>query len=312
MSSELYPLPWQQSLWQNMVAVSQHLHHAFILVGPEGIGKQHFAQAYGHYLLCEHSHQQACGQCKACHLLAAGTHPDFYLIQPEEKSKVIKIDQIRGLIEELNKTAQQGHRRVIILEPAETMNEAAANALLKKLEEPGQGIHFFLMTHSLTQLPKTIISRCQCIHLPVPNFSQSLHWLQAQKIANISLEMWAHLLKLTGGAPVAVCRLIEQYSAPTLLEISLQWFVDLSSIAEKRVSPVMCAEKWQAQAIPFITLWTWWIYDVHQCLMRGPQVELITFMQKLLEVKSYLKQSVGLNEALLLEDLLISWAELKK
>ncbi|MBS0358645.1 MAG: hypothetical protein JSS53_05200, partial [Proteobacteria bacterium] len=93
----------------------------------------------------------------------AGTHPDFFLIQPEEEAKLIKIDQIRALIGSLSQTSHSGKFKIVIIEPAEAMNIASSNALLKTLEEPTDNTLILLVTHQVSLLPATVRSRCQKI-----------------------------------------------------------------------------------------------------------------------------------------------------
>ena len=125
--------PWQVALWQQLVGRTQHA-HAYLLHGAAGIGKRALAERLMAYLLCRQpTDVGACGQCKACYLLAAGTHPDNFILQPEEPEKPIKVDQVRELVSFVVQTAQLGGRKVVLVEPAEAMNLNAANALLKSL-----------------------------------------------------------------------------------------------------------------------------------------------------------------------------------
>lgn len=128
--------PWQQALWQQLAGRTQHA-HAYLLHGPQGIGKRALAERLMALLLCQRPEGlQACGQCKSCLLLAAGSHPDNYVLEPEEADKPIKVDQVRDLVSFVVQTAQLGGRKVVLIEPVEAMNVNAANALLKSLEEP--------------------------------------------------------------------------------------------------------------------------------------------------------------------------------
>src|SRR5690606_8384794 len=145
------------------------LPHAILLVGPQGIGLQALATAMGEYLICPLPFEgHACGQCKACRLLQAGSHPDLNAIVAEGTGKTIKIDQIRAMMEFTATTAQQGGRRVILITPAEAMNRNASNALLKGLEEPGENCIFILVSEAPAQLLPTIRSRCRRFDVPLP------------------------------------------------------------------------------------------------------------------------------------------------
>ena len=129
--AEVYP--WQAALWQQLASRKQHA-HAYLLHGPVGIGKRALAERLRALLLCQAPVGLApCGQCKGCHLLAAGTHPDSFVLEPEEVDKAIRVDQVRELVSFVVQTAQLGGRKVVLLEPVEAMNLNAANALLKSL-----------------------------------------------------------------------------------------------------------------------------------------------------------------------------------
>jgi DNA polymerase-3 subunit delta' len=143
----------------------KQLPHALLLSGAAEIDKKSFALRFAKLLLCQQSInlKEACDNCHACQLFNAETHPDFHLIQPLEDGKIIKVDQVRDLIAKLNQTAQQGCYKVAIITPAEVLPVAAANALLKTLEEPAAQTLFVLISDSPGILPATIRSRCQSI-----------------------------------------------------------------------------------------------------------------------------------------------------
>ena len=176
------PLPWQADSWHR---VSQQvdkdrLPHALLAVGAPGIGKYRFAQALAARLLCQQvAAGVACGQCHACELLNAGTHPDLLLLAPEEDSRQIKIDQVRATVEFVARTPAISPRKVIVIDPADAMNLNAANALLKSLEEPGASTVFLLLSDQPSMLPATIRSRCQRLDLALPGREQTLPWLAA-------------------------------------------------------------------------------------------------------------------------------------
>ncbi len=111
---------------------------------------------------------------------AAGTHPDLHRLSPEDKSRAIKIDQVRKLVGFATRTAQYSGYRVAIVAPAEALNRNAQNALLKTLEEPGGQTLLLLVCDQPTLLLPTIRSRCQQRILPLPPQEQALEWLQGQ------------------------------------------------------------------------------------------------------------------------------------
>ncbi len=103
-------LPWQQSQKEKLLQQINvnRLPHALLFSGIKDIGKKDFAFALGAQLLCNRpGGGNACNQCSSCHLVNASTHPDLRIVRPEE-SKLIVIEQIRGLTEWVEQTAQQG------------------------------------------------------------------------------------------------------------------------------------------------------------------------------------------------------------
>jgi DNA polymerase-3 subunit delta' len=167
-----------------------------LLCGPAGIGKLAFAEAVAASLLCDQpaADGRACGVCTACTWHASGNHPDYRRLRPEafeefvvetdvvnvpgtktdrKKSEQIRIDQVRGLESFIQVGSHRG-RRVILIEPAEAMNEATANALLKSLEEPPAGVHFLLVSHAPERLLPTVRSRMRATPLAVPSRSVAL------------------------------------------------------------------------------------------------------------------------------------------
>ncbi|MBQ1856104.1 MAG: DNA polymerase III subunit delta' [Anaerovibrio sp.] len=137
--------------------------HAMLFCGIDGIGKKKVAQALAGAILCHNPvHGTACGECPSCKALLADIHPDFFQVLPEVKagSGVIRIDAIRGMQEKIARLPILSRQRVVIIDDAQTMNEAASNCLLKTIEEPGEEIYFILITNSVMALLDTIISRC--------------------------------------------------------------------------------------------------------------------------------------------------------
>lgn len=230
------PCPWHHEEMQRLL--DQHaagrLPHALLLGGSAGIGKYRLAQSLAQALLCRRpSGGLACGECDACHLSAAGTHPDAHVLAPEAGSQTIKIDQVRRLVEFCARTAHHGGGRVALIAPAEALNRNAQNALLKTLEEPGEGLVLLLVSHQPSLLLPTIRSRCQQRHLPLPPPRAALDWLTPQVGDSAPA-----LLAAAGGAPLAALGLEEA-----------EWFGkreqlvgQLVAVARGRVSPSQGAQ----------------------------------------------------------------------
>lgn len=204
------PMLWQSDSWDlvNNQIQDEKLPHALLLVGPANIGKNRFARSLARLLLCQSpSAGHNCGKCHSCEMSRAGTHGDFRWLQPEEKSRVIKIDQIREVIDFTNKTASFGRRKVIVFSPAESMNTNAANALLKALEEPSEDTFLILVCHRLQGLSATIRSRTALIRFPLPSTEQSLVWLDGLTQKRDESEK---LLKFANGCPMLAAQIYTQ------------------------------------------------------------------------------------------------------
>lgn len=189
----------------------ERLPHALLLTGPAGIGKLAFAEELAASLLCDMpmADGQACGSCTACTWHASGNHPDFRRIRPEayedeavveeegrssskadrKRSEQIRIDQVRALESFIQVGSHRG-RRVILIEPAEAMNEATANALLKSLEEPPPGVHFLLVSHAAERLLPTVRSRTRTIPMRVAESTAALGQLTSAGISAQEGALW--------------------------------------------------------------------------------------------------------------------------
>ena len=157
------------------------LAHAYLFLGPEGVGKESVARALAAALNCAEPREDgdACGSCPSCIRLAAGTNPDFMVIYPTSKGRQpqIKIEQIREFRRVTAYPPVAGGWRVALVKPAETLNDAAANALLKTLEEPPPR-HLLILTAGVeADLFPTVVSRCQTLAftpLPYPLITEEL------------------------------------------------------------------------------------------------------------------------------------------
>lgn len=203
--------PWHISHWHMISASFRQARypHALLLEGPAGLGKHQFAQQLAAKVLCNPTADVACGQCRSCRLFAADSHPDFYSVGVLEKASVIKIDQIRELIDRLSQTAHEGGFQVVLIHSAESMNHAASNALLKTLEEPSGQVLIILVVDYVENLPPTILSRCQRLRFSDPAYEITVPWLVAQGIGDES-EARA-LLHMASGSPLRAL----EYASPS-------------------------------------------------------------------------------------------------
>ncbi|HEY0907396.1 MAG TPA: DNA polymerase III subunit delta', partial [Methylophilus sp.] len=205
--------PWQSALQARWMQPGEPRHHALLFYGKAGIGKLAFARAMAATLLCmQPSEGVACGRCEACHWLQEGSHPDYREVAFEDsdvaedtkrktrKRQQISIDQIRQLHDYLSLSNHQVDGvRVVLIQPLEAMNTAAANALLKLLEEPPPRTQFLLVSHQLQALLPTILSRCFQVEMPSPAREQGMAWLAGQGVAQPAW-YWQY----TAGAPIGM------------------------------------------------------------------------------------------------------------
>jgi len=201
--------PWLAEHWSFFLRrlEQNRLAHALMIEGPAGSGKQALANAMVAKLLCSEDQPEACGQCRSCKLLTGGAHPDRFDIQPEEGSDVIKVDQVRVLIASLYLTSSVSARKVACIHPADSMNMAAANALLKSLEEPVGDAVLILVCSVPGRLPITIRSRCQSVVVSQPDSQPVLDWLE--KSSSKSRAEVTAALQAAGGSPLRAARYID-------------------------------------------------------------------------------------------------------
>jgi DNA polymerase III subunit delta' len=180
---------WQQRIYAQASDAldAGRLGHALLFCGPAQLGKRAVAERLAQRLLCEHRRPdgEPCGECRACRLIAAGTHPDYQFVSfiPNKEGTRLRteiiIDQIRDLSNRLTLTPQYGGAQIAIIDPAEAINHAASNALLKTLEEPVPGRYLWLVSAHPARLSATIRSRCQKLEFRLPSQDEALAWLRA-------------------------------------------------------------------------------------------------------------------------------------
>ena len=286
MASPLYP--WQQSSWQQLQQLRERLPHAILFHGPEGIGKTRFAERFAKALLCQTptANGDACDHCDSCGWFEQYSHPDYRRVRPEaldedeaveggeteggelvekksaksvKPSKDIKIDQIRALADFMNISTHRQGMRVVALYPAEALNTAAANALLKTLEEPPPSTMFLLVSNSLDRLLPTILSRCRKFALTLPSMQEAQSWLTGQGVKDA--DIW---LAEQGGAPLAAHAAAESGMRDTMDE-----FLQLLGKPGTEAA-LKGAERLQKTSVTELVAWLQrWLYDVISLKLSG-------------------------------------------
>ncbi|MCZ2344184.1 MAG: DNA polymerase III subunit delta' [Bacteroidales bacterium] len=186
------------------------LAHAYLFVGPEGIGKHRFATELAKTVLCEASPgpMRACDRCPACIQVQAHTHPDCFSVRRAEDKNELDVDTMREFCHRLALKSTRGSRKVGIVEEADEFNVNSANSFLKPLEEPPAGSLLILLATSLERQLPTILSRCQVVHFSplTPEDVRAVllaHGVQDPQRLN-------HLVRLSGGSPGRALALHEE------------------------------------------------------------------------------------------------------
>jgi DNA polymerase III subunit delta' len=314
--NELYP--WQEQVWQQFVELKQRqrLPHALLLTGVHGLGKNSFTQKMTKSVLClSDNNNDACGVCHSCHLFEAGSHPDHIEIKPEETGKQIKIEQIRQLIGKQQLTPTVSKWKTVVISPAYAMNVNANNSLLKLLEEPPQNTLIILVTSKPEQMPITVKSRCQNIHMATPDFNQSMKWI-SQHSDYQKDNVTQKLLQLAKGAPLAAIEMLNAQGIEQYQQVDQ----DFNDILSTRVNPVMLAAKWQrfdlTQVINQLQ------YNVKDRIIsiqmevnnkpasRAENKQLWKVMDCIIETTKLLSSQNNINKTLLIESFIVTIMQL--
>jgi DNA polymerase-3 subunit delta' len=271
---------WQQEIWRKLTQNREFRGHALLLKGKKGIGKYEFARQLAKSLLCTAptAERKACEECLSCGWFEQSSHPNFYQVMPEaltvnpgensekeegeEKSgsaatkkaasQQIGVDQIRKLTDFVYMTGHQNGYKVILIYPAEAMNTASANALLKKLEEPPENVLFILITHQVQSLLPTIRSRCQQIVMPIPDVETSVAWLKQQAVSDP-----VDCLAAAGYSPLSAL-LLDKGEHAAHYEQFIQYVAN-----PKQFDPLSLAGTLQQTSLPTVVSWLQkWCYDL--------------------------------------------------
>lgn len=149
-----------------VLSVRRPIGGSYIFLGPEGSGKKTLANLLIAKLLCRAKvDARPCGACAACGQLAAKVHSDVFWLSCEDGKKNIAVDDIRGLLRAVGLSSLVHGYKVAVIDQAEKLSRQSANALLKTLEEPNRKTLIILLAGSLSEIPKTVVSRSQVFAL---------------------------------------------------------------------------------------------------------------------------------------------------
>jgi len=270
MKGELFH--WLSGPWRVLSQRLEHLPHALLIHGGPGLGKTALAKLFAQRVLCEsEGHDLPCRACNGCLWFSQGNHPDFRALEPDAltqahrtdeaaqgnerkaPSRQIRIEQVREIHDLLAIGTHRARSRVILIRPAEAMNPATANALLKSLEEPPPSTVFLLVSSAPERLLPTISSRCQKIPIPTAKPHEAVPWLRQQGINEAEAA-----LAFAGNAPLAALEEEDSKRARAAL---------VARLSEPQVAPLELADA--CEDIPHTTIISWlqkWSYDL--CRIR--------------------------------------------
>lgn len=327
-TSDLILAPWQQKSWDLLCGYikQKRFPQALLITGNKGLGKHSLATLFAKSLLCTdcQDNGSSCGNCLSCQLIAAGTHPDFISLSPDEDKTTISVNQIRRVITDTYLKPQYESNRVLIINPADVMTISSANAFLKCLEEPTERTVFILITDKPNKLPATIISRCQKLPLNLPDQQMLHNWLAGQG----SQSNRETLLNLVRRCIINT----QQVADETLLKQRQDCFNDWLDIARQLSNPVSVTEKWLK--LPEFEVLNWlisWITDLilsashigHERLCNQDLAKPLQELAQLLDLSHLFGLydrlltnrrllDTQINSQMMMEEFLVQWQELNR
>ena len=311
--------PWHDQIWHSLLTCfnENRMPHALLFSGAAGLGKYDFALRLARFLLCNNPTADACNTCVSCKLLEHNSHPDLWLLGSEEG--MIKVDQIREFTQDVTHTPHQGKMMIGIINHAHLLNLAAANALLKTLEEPAAHVAIILLSDRSSFLPATIRSRCQNISFSPPVRAIAKPWLMENLTAPADADL---LLNLAENAPLKALGMVSQLEARekflqdvfTFSDGKLEFNKFIANnvnyswefIFSNLISLVLDLIKLQ-RGIDSITN-----QDKKDILLRFKidQFQLFAYCDHLFELNKFINENINLNKQLLLENVLLDWSNL--
>lgn len=316
---EKLEFPWHAKAWAEFESAlaRDRLSHAYLVEGPQGLGKLHLAFRMAARVLGR--------PWPAADPPIPLQHPDLLWVTLEsdeegKQKKQIGIQQVRDACADLAMTSHGGGWKVAVIWPAEQLNPHSANALLKTLEEPSPRTLLLLVRSRLDTLPATIASRCQRLRIAPPPTEEAVAWLEARAPGGD----WHRLLALAGEAPLMALLLAEE----GFRELDAGFTRDLLGILGRQREPLEVAAEWARRPLPMVLRWLdVWTSELVRLkaagvapgLAEAPQRTLQTALERIPlqrlfrykdEVRSAMTRSDGaFNTQMVLEGLLVPWAD---
>ena len=287
--------PWLQRTFRQLISRydAATLHHGILFMGAKSLGKKELCESLAASLLCQtkpRNESGACGTCKSCLLIAAGSHPDLNIVIPEKTQ--IGIDQVRSAIAKLNQTSQLSGNKVLVIPNIELMSESASNSLLKTLEEPTSNTYLLLTSNEAQKLLPTVLSRCEKITIAAPNYHESVSWLKTMAVEIPSPEA----LLASANSPIRYLSSLTDDS-----QFAFNDFEEaLAKLKSGQESPSRLAELWKTEASNMSKWLAQYFFNEYKMQQND---KLYSSYQSCLETIKLLSHP-GINKSLLLFDLL--------
>jgi len=213
---------WAVEMLQQHIR-SEQVRHAYLLCGPQGVGRRTLALRFAQALNCPQPPEPGvpCGVCRTCRQIEAMQQADLHVVQAEIEGGVLKVENIRDLQHALTLTPYESNYRVALLLRFEEANDSTQNALLKTLEEPNPRVVILATAENEEKLLPTIVSRCEIMHLRPAALDVLSTALQQHGVEAGQADLLAHV---SGGRPGAALRMLIE---PELLEKRRQYLTDL-------------------------------------------------------------------------------------
>jgi len=253
---------WAVELLRSHIA-GGHVRHAYLITGPDGVGKRTLALRFAQALQCQAAAKpgDVCGKCRACRQVPTQTYADLHVIEPDESGRSLRVEQVRDLQRFLSLSPIESRWRIALLLRFHEATPSAANALLKTLEEPPAPVVLVVTARSAEALLPTVVSRCEVVPLrPVP-LSDVIEMLKARGESPDQAQLIAGL---AAGSPGKALRLLQE---PIRLEERGQMLEALHSVlragrAERFAYAETLAKKERSAAVQVLEVWQSLLRDV--------------------------------------------------
>lgn len=296
-------IPWLTTAQAQLreAVIQDRLSHALLIAGSLGQGGEWLAYWLAASFYCEAMPStRPCGECRSCQRVMADEQPDCLVLRPIEDSKEIRVDQVRELTAELALTAHGAGRKVAIISPAEKLNRAAANALLKTLEEPTRGAVLILVSGEANRLPPTVQSRCTRVRIAAPTEDSLVQWLRTQRDSSID---WARVLAVIGTNPLAALE-VDSAAIVALYDETVR---ALERARSGTLDAIETAEIWGKEdyALRIACMEHWLLQQLRQSVAAGKTdftARLLDLQEPLREARQWIDSPI--NKPLAIERLL--------